>query len=248
MRPAYSVENSPRGALAVIIPLYNHGSTIASVVEKAFELRMPVIVVDDGSTDDGADHLRRFGNVDVLQHGSNRGKGAALMTGFQRALEKADWAITVDADGQHDPGDAIVLMRAIPKNTRPIVVGARQGMDEKNVPWTSVFGRHFSNFWIRLSGGPSISDTQSGFRIYPLPEIMNLGVMAGGYQFELEVLVKANRAGIPIMEAPVRVNYPPAGKRVSHFCPFIDFIRNAKTFTRLIAYRFLAGLFSTMKE
>ena len=161
MRSSRPVDKTPLGSFAVIIPLYNHGSTIASVVEKALELGMPVIVVDDGSTDDGLDRLSSFGNVDVLQHGSNRGKGAALMTGFQRALEKADWAITLDADGQHEPDDALVLMQAIPDTARrPIVVGARQGMEAGNVPWTSAFGRYFSNCWIRLSGGPSISDTQ----------------------------------------------------------------------------------------
>jgi len=241
--PSRIADSSPDGkrkGVAVIIPVYNHGSTVAAVVEKALALDLPIIVVDDGSTDAGADRLGSFDNVDVLQHASNRGKGAALITGFQRTTEMAEWAITLDADGQHDPGDALTLMQAIPDNTRPIVVGARQGMTDRNVPWTSSFGRKFSNFWIRLSGGPPVSDTQSGFRIYPLPETTDLKVKAGGYQFELEVLVKAHQSGIPVIEAPVRVTYAPGSQRVSHFRPFIDFMRNARTFTRLITCRLLA--------
>jgi glycosyltransferase involved in cell wall biosynthesis len=238
--PSRTADSNPKGAFAVVIPLYNHGSTVVSVVEKALELHLPVIVVDDGSSDGGAERLQPIDNVDVLQHASNRGKGAALMTGFRRAMETAEWAIALDADGQHDPGDALTMMQAIPDTARPIVVGARQGMSDRNVPWTSAFGRKFSNFWIRLSGGPPASDTQSGFRIYPLPETLDLKVKAGGYQFELEVLVKAHQSGISVIEAPVRVTYAPGTQRVSHFRPFVDFMRNARTFTRLITCRLLA--------
>lgn len=247
MRPSNpednSLETGSKGAFVFVIPLYNHGATAVSVVEKALELSLPVIVVDDGSTDGGGDRLRRFDNVEVLQHGSNQGKGAALMTGFLRAAETVDWAITLDADGQHDPGDARNLMQAISGAARPIVVGARQGMSDRNVPWTSAFGRKFSNFWIRLSGGPPVSDTQSGFRIYPLPETVDMQIKAGGYQFELEVLVKAHRSGFPVIEAPVSVTYAPGAQRVSHFRPFVDFMRNARTFTRLITCRLLGWPF-----
>ncbi len=249
MTPFIPTDSGPRrkptGVFAVIIPVYNHGSMVAIVVEKALALNLPIIVVDDGSTDAGIESLNRFDNVEVLHHGSNQGKGAAILTGFERAVGFADWAITMDADGQHDPEDAKTLMQALPDNTRPIMVGARQGMSASHIPWTSRFGREFSNFWIRLSGGPPISDTQSGFRIYPLLESMALKTKAGYYQFELEVLVKAHWSGIPIIEAPVKVTYAPGSSRVSHFRPFVDFMRNARTFARLIAHRFLIRPFST---
>ena len=237
-------DRGSQGAFAVIIPVYNHAPTVQPVVEKALDLHLPVIVVDDGSTDGGLDRLQCFENVEVLHHACNRGKGAALLTGFARAAEKAEWAITLDADGQHDPHDAQILRQAIPDAARPIVVGARQGMRGGNVPWTSSFGRKFSNFWIRLSGGPKVSDTQSGFRIYPLPETMEFNVKAGGYQIELEVLVRARWSGLPVIEAPVSVTYAPAGTRVSHFRPLVDFMRNARTFTRLIIHRLLIRPFS----
>ena len=156
------------------------------------------------------------------------------MTGFAAAVTVADWAITIDADGQHYPEDALKLIAAIPEGMRPIIVGAREGMIGEHVPWTSRFGRKFSNFWVWLSGGPALLDSQSGMRIYPLPQALYLGTKARRFQFEVEILVRAKRNGVPVIEVPVRVNYNPAGLRISHFRPFVDFLRNSSTFTRLI--------------
>ena len=107
---------------------------------------------------------------------------------------------------------------------RVIVVGNRQGMAGENVPWTSRFGRGFSNFWVWAAGGPWIADSQSGFRLYPLPEALQLGVRARRYQFEVEILVRARRSGIATVEVPVSVVYQPKGVRVSHFRPWRDFL------------------------
>ncbi len=82
-------------------------------------------------------------------------------------------------------------------------------------------------------------DSQSGFRIYPLPEILDLDVRSRRYQYEVEVLVKAYRDNIPVIEVPVNVTYDEPGKRISHFHPLVDFLRNFVTFSRLIAERIL---------
>lgn len=222
---------------AFVIPVYNHAGTVARVVQDALKLGCPVFVIDDGSTDDTFDKVKDIPGCHILRHAQNQGKGAAILTGCAAAKEAAGFAITVDADGQHDPEDAKNLIKAIPENTRPIVVGAREGMTGKHVPWTSSFGRKFSNFWVRASGGPAVSDSQSGFRIYPLPEALRLPTKARRFQFEVEILVQASRKGIPVVEAPVRVRYNPEGGRISHFRPFVDFLRNSSTFTRLIFTR-----------
>jgi hypothetical protein len=107
------------------------------------------------------------------------------------------------------------------------------------VPWTSRFGREFSNFWVRMSGGPSVADSQSGFRAYPLPECLHLDVRARRFQFEVEILVKASWSRLPVVEVPVRVSYTPGSHRISHFHPFYDFLRNTGLFSRLITYRIL---------
>lgn len=230
---------TPDGRFAILIPVYNHAGGIGPVIERARRLGLPIWVVDDGSTDDTAERLEAIGGITVTRHDENCGKGAALLTGFAALAGEADWAVTLDADGQHDPADVPSLIRAIPKGQRPIVIGRREGMVGEDVPWTSRFGRKFSNFWVRCAGGPDLSDTQSGMRIYPLPEAASLGVRARRFQFEVEILVRARWAGIPIVEAPVGVCYTPGMKRISHFRPFVDFCRNSATFTRLIFLRII---------
>jgi glycosyltransferase involved in cell wall biosynthesis len=200
---------------------------------------MPVIVVDDGSTDSTPNVLASLSDVTVIRHEKNQGKGASLLTGFTAALRLADWAITIDADGQHDPKDILSLIQSIPEGQRPLVIGKRVGMGDGNVPWTSRWGRRFANFWVWTSCGRWLSDSQSGFRVYPLPETLHLRTKARRYQFEVEVLVRAVWSGIPIIEAPVRALYGPPEERVSHFRPWLDFWRNTQTFASLIATRIL---------
>jgi glycosyltransferase involved in cell wall biosynthesis len=224
---------------AIVIPVYNHGAQVREVVEKCLQFRLPVVVVDDGSTDSTPDVLASISGLTVIRHQKNQGKGASLLTGFAAVLPFADWAVTLDADGQHDPEDILSLTRAFPAGQRSLVIGKRENMEHKNVPWTSRWGRRFGNFWVWASCGRWLSDSQSGFRVYPLPETLHLGTKAKRFQFEVEVLVRAVWRGIPIIEAPIHAIYLPPGERVSHFRPWLDFWRNARTFSRLIATRVL---------
>ena len=229
---------------AIIIPVYNHQQQVGEVIRQALQLGLPVFVIDDGSTDSTSKIINTISGINILHHSVNQGKGAALLTGFTAAREKnCDWAITIDGDGQHKPEDAPSLLQAVGGGKRCIVIGKRQGMEgKKNVPWTSRFGRKFSNFWVWVSGGPMLTDSQSGFRLYPLPEALELGVQARRYQFEVEILVKARQQGIETLEVPVQVVYQKKGARVSHFRPWLDFWRNSTTFSRLIIVRIL-GIF-----
>lgn len=221
--------------VALIIPVYNHGASLPEVIRQAQSLHLPMYVVDDGSTDGTAELLAALEGIIVLRHPVNRGKGAALLTGFAAAAATSDWALTIDADGQHCPADAVELLETARKQQkRVIVIGNRQGMHQEHVPWTSRFGRGFSNFWVWAAGGPYLADSQSGFRLYPLPEALHFAVKAQRYQFEVEVLVRARRQGIESIEVPVSVVYQPKGVRVSHFRPWVDFCRNSATFSQLI--------------
>jgi glycosyltransferase involved in cell wall biosynthesis len=237
---------------AIIIPVYNHEGRAADVIRKALSLGFPLFVIDDGSTDSSYEKIKDIPGITLIRHETNRGKGAAIKTGFSAAIHTADWAITIDADGQHDPDDVTDLIKAIPPGPvsggkRPIVIGVRGDMRAADVPWTSRFGRGFSNFWVWVSGGPRVRDSQSGFRIYPLPECARLAVKADRFQFEVELLAKAGWCGIPVTEAQVSVSYNPGTGRISHFRPFIDFMRNSRTFFRLIIQRMLIPRFIRKK-
>ncbi|MBS0013155.1 MAG: hypothetical protein KFF46_04215, partial [Desulfobacterales bacterium] len=121
---------------------------------------------------------------------------------------------------------------------RALIVGCRTGMDQPHIRYGSRMGRRFSNFWVWVCGGPKLSDSQSGFRAYPLPEALHWGAVCNRFDFEVEILVQARRCGVPVMEVPVGVHYLPADQRISHFRPGVDFLRNARVFTRLMGRRF----------
>ncbi len=115
-----------KGRFAFVIPVYNHAGSVAQVIQEALSLNFPVFVVDDGSTDTTYEQIKEIAGIQILRHQQNQGKGAAIMTGFAAAATVADWAITIDADGQHYPEDALKLMAAIPKGMRPIVCGSKR--------------------------------------------------------------------------------------------------------------------------
>jgi glycosyltransferase involved in cell wall biosynthesis len=248
MKKNVKAKENTKNRFAIIIPVFNHEEMIGSVIQDAKKLGYPVIVVDDGSTDSTYENIKKIKSITIMRHSENMGKGAAIVTGFREVANSADWAITIDGDGQHRPSDALNLIKAIRPGTRPIVIGMREKMFGSDVPWTSRFGRGFSNFWVKLSGGPGVKDTQSGFRIYPLPESLELRVKAMRYQFELESIVKAKWKRMPVIEAPISVSYSPGTRRVSHFRPFVDFMRNSNVFTRLIFARIFVPSFIRAKK
>ncbi|MFO7803141.1 MAG: glycosyltransferase family 2 protein, partial [Desulfovermiculus sp.] len=158
--------------IAVVIPLFNHRHTVRDVATRALQQGFSVYVVDDGSSDQGGEEVQDLPRVHVLRHGHNQGKGAAIITGLKAASAHCAWAVTVDADGQHSPEEIPQLLQAVPWGSRPLILGARTDMDGSDVPWTSRWGRSFSNFWVQRAGGPRVCDSQSGFRLYPLPEAL----------------------------------------------------------------------------
>jgi glycosyltransferase involved in cell wall biosynthesis len=175
----------------------------------------PLIVVDDGSSDRTAERAEQAGAV-VLRHPENRGKGAALRTGFARALAAGAGAVvSVDADGQHLPEEAARLARD-PAPREALVLAIRD-LARDGAPAANRFSNAFSNAFLSWFGGRPLHDTQCGLRRYPLPETLALGARADGYAYEAEVLLRAARLGKPIVEVPVRVFYPPEEERVSHF-------------------------------
>jgi len=174
-----------------------------------------LLVVDDGSTDGSGEVARGLG-VEVLVHPRNAGKGAALLTGFRWLAGRGFAAVvTVDADGQHRADDAVMLA-GHPAPPGAIVLGVRD-LVRDGAPKPNRFSNRFSNWWVSVFSGQRLSDTQCGLRRYPLPATLGLGAGGRGYDFESEILVRAARAGVPIVEVPVRVIYPPRDERVSHF-------------------------------
>ncbi|TRZ53825.1 DUF2062 domain-containing protein [bacterium] len=218
--------------ILIIIPLFNHAATVRNVVERALVTHDRVLVVDDGSTDGGGDTLRGL-PVIVLRHEVNRGKGAAIMTAAREAVRMGmTHIVTIDADGQHFPEEIPRILDVARQDPLSIVVGKRD-FDAADVPGSSRFGRAFSNFWLRVQTGCALGDAPSGFRVYPLTVLEGLDLRESHYSFEVEVLVKAAWAGVPLRDAGISVYYPPAKERISHFGIFRDNLRLSLLNTRL---------------
>src|SRR5690606_2946021 len=177
--------------------------------------------------------LAGYPELTVIHLPHNKGKGNALRIGFREAtVHGFDYAITIDSDGQHFPDDIPVFVRAIEAEGMALLIGDRN-MDREGIPGKSSFGNRFSNFWFRFETGIRLSDTQSGFRLYPLHELQNIRFYTTKFEFEIEVIVKAAWRGVPIRNVPVRVLYDP-DERVSHFRAFLDFTRISILCTLLV--------------
>ncbi len=203
------------------------------VVVRALHVCADVLVIDDGSNNGCSKEAIGGLPALFLRHEKNMGKGAAILTAAKEAKRLAmTHIITIDADGQHDPADFSKFIPVISEDPLAIVVGKRI-FDDRTVPFSSRFGRVFSNFWFKVQTGCSIKDTQSGFRAYPVVVLEWLKLHERRFSFEIEVLVKAAWAGVSLKEVDVSVHYPAPDKRISHFHLFSDNLALTVLNTRL---------------
>jgi glycosyltransferase involved in cell wall biosynthesis len=221
----------------VIVPTYNNATTLASTLNSILEYTDNIIVVDDGSTDTTPQILQQYESLMKIFVRKNRGKGYALRSAFFFAYSRGyRYAISIDSDGQHYASDLPVFLDTIKKNPDSLIVGARN-MTEAGAPGKSNFGLRFSNFWYNVCTGKKLPDTQSGYRLYPLDKLSEIRLYTRRFEFEVEVLVRAAWKGINTIPVPINVYYPPGDERISHFRPFIDFMRISilNTFLVLLA-------------
>jgi uncharacterized protein (DUF2062 family) len=215
-----------------VVPVYNNAATVREVALNCRKHLSHILVVDDGSTDTNVSELFTGTDINVVKHAANRGKGAALMTALDYVSSRdGAFMVTIDADGQHYPDDIPSFIENLEDSS--ILVGCRD-FTVADVPESSKFGRKFSNFWFRIETGLTASDTQSGFRAYPVKHLKQLTLSAHFYDWEVEVLVRSAWAGLSVRSIPIRVFYAPKGKRISHFRPLLDNVRLSLLHSRLI--------------
>jgi len=222
---------------AVVIPAYNEAATIRTVAERALAQCRDVIVVDDGSTDGTREALAAL-PVRLLRNEHNQGKAAALWRGAEAARELgAEWVVTLDGDGQHAPEDIPRLMDAARQHPGHIVIGARQA-DRSNTPRARYNANRVAAFWISWACGQNLSDSQSGFRVYPTGLFQELAVPHGrarSFVFESEILIEAARHGHLCTLVPIAAVYHQS-VRASHFRPVLDIVR----ITRMVAWKLMS--------
>lgn len=221
------------------IPVFNNKNTVRDIVTGCAALMKNVVVIDDGSTDTNVASLLADMNIVVLKHEKNLGKGRAILTA-SRYIEAHGgmYMITIDADGQHFPGDIEKFLPFIQENEPGIIIGCRNFTSE-TIPRKSRFGRKFANFWLRVETGVYIDDCQSGFRCYPVRYLNQMKFKGAHYDFEAEVLAKAVWAGLQLKTVEIDVHYPKPEDRVSSFRPFMDNVRISLVHSMLVGRRLL---------
>lgn len=219
-----------------VLPTFNNARTLAVVIGEVLKTGVPVIVVDDGCTDATRDVLDQFqGEIRVVRHAKNRGKAAALRTGFVAARDAGfTHAIVVDTDGQLDPLQIPQFVACAQKHPEALILGVRDDR-KQDYPSGSRTGRRVSNLLVWIESGLKISDSQCGFRVYPLDFITAVKCPASRFGFETEILTRAGWSGCKSIEIPVSCTYSPAGGRISHFRPWVDSFRAVFMHARLIA-------------
>jgi glycosyltransferase involved in cell wall biosynthesis len=210
-----------------VIPAFEPGEELLSVVGALANLKpeLKIIVIDDGSQSDTAiDVFRRLGefpNCQLLEHDQNRGKGAALKSGFKEIMKQGSTGglvVTADADGQHLAADIIKVMEEGIR-TSAAVLGVRN--ISMPMPLRSFVGNSITKRLMRLVLGINVTDSQSGLRAFPLTMLQRLIDTPGdGYDYEMRQLTDTPSFG-QLAEVSIQKVYEP-GNPTSHFHPLFD--------------------------
>ncbi len=204
---------------AVLIPALNAAQTLGQVLYGLQPLVgvAGIVVVDDGSSDETAAIAKAAGVV-VLTHGLNRGKGAALRTGFEYVLSSSshDAVITMDADLQHDPNDVPRFLAAWASGDSDLILGYRQRIGS-GMPIHRAISNAITSALVSARTGVKIRDSQSGFRLIARSVLASIEVQSDGYEAETEILIKAARKGFRIRGVPIATIYSGAPSHMTHW-------------------------------
>ncbi len=215
----------PSATRLVLIPSYNPGPKVYETVAAALQHWAPVWVIVDGSTDGTAEGLadmaRRNTGLRIITETRNRGKGAAVLLGLDRAqAEGYTHVLCMDSDGQHPAGLIPTFMEASQSNPDAMILGLP--VFASDAPRVRVYGRRLSNACVNLETcGRHIGDSLFGFRIYPIKPLFR--IMAARrtmrrFDFDPEAAVRLFWAGVPAVNIEAPVRYPgKAEGGVSHF-------------------------------
>ncbi|MDE8555444.1 glycosyltransferase family 2 protein [Pantoea vagans] len=220
----------------VVIPCYNHGAMMASVMARLAPFNLPVIVVDDGS--DAATQLQlatlRAPQLSLLRLDSNQGKGVAVIYGLQAAAARGfTHAVQLDADGQHQVEDLPLMLAEAAHYPEALISG--QPRYDDSVPKSRLYGRYITHFWVWIETlSLSIRDSMCGFRVYPLAATLALcdrRAIGQRMDFDTEIMVRLYWQGTRSRFIPTCVTYPASG--LSHFDALYDNLRISWMHTRL---------------
>lgn len=231
----------------LIIPAYQPNKKLLALVESIRQNSdLPILIVNDGSSQACSplfDKLNQLPDVSVIAHAINLGKGQALKTAFNHVLThfpKSQGVITADADGQHLVKDILQVADMFRYKPDHLILGARSFCHK--VPWKSRFGNNLTKIIFHLLIGQSLKDTQTGLRAIPKAFLKQcLKTQSNGYEFELDMLIKASKQNVKIHEVEIETVYNDNNKG-THFNPIIDSFKIYFVFLRFLVFAMICGL------
>ena len=198
--------------VCVVIPAYNESSVIKDVVKdihatlKKTDMEYEVIVVNDGSKDDTTKQAQA-GGATVIDHILNSGAGGATATGLSYAHQNNfDFAVTMDADGQHLSEDVVNGLHLAKKGDVDLLIGSRL-IDTTGMSRVKVLGNKGLSFVTGILFGVNVTDSQSGLRIFSKKTLSQLRWKTSGYEFCSEMLWRAKQLRLSISEYPIKAVY-----------------------------------------
>jgi glycosyltransferase involved in cell wall biosynthesis len=193
----------------VCIPAFNEAKNIAEVIMKSKKYADGIIVYDDGSTDDTYEIAKSAG-ASVIRNPENKGYGVAIRSLFQAAKEQdADFMVTLDSDGQHNPDQIPQLMEPLLKQRFDLVIGSRflNSNDKEKVPRYRSFGIKTITKLTQAASYGGITDSQSGFRAYNRNALSKINLFEDGMTVSIEILLRAKEKNLLATEVPITINY-----------------------------------------
>lgn len=232
---------------AVVIPAFNPGEIVLSVMSSLETFVDRIVLVDDGSNAENKKYLSSFKHnerVTLISLPENRGKGYALIAGMKEAIAHSpDYIITIDSDGQHDPEEIPKFREFLRTTAAPpdLLIGTRDEIDR--MPLRSKVGNVFTSHLFNLVFGRKIVDTQSGFRVFSLGFARELveTIKPGRYETEMRMLIHAVRSRRRILEMKIATIYLEENAN-SKFRPLNDSLRVLAVFSRYAAVAFTSFL------
>jgi len=219
-----NIESDEQLRLCVLIPAYNEEKTIGAVIKGSKQYVNDVIVVDDGSNDNTGAAAREAGAV-VITQDVNRGKGAALKTGFDYILaDKWDALIIVDADGQHDWNEIPKIIETTKKENSGITIGSRMS-NIKKMPVLRKAINLLTSWIITKLAGQYVPDSQCGFRLIRSNLLREINLSTDNFEMESEMIIIAARKGYRISFVPIRTIYLEGRDRVGPGRDTLKFIK-----------------------
>jgi glycosyltransferase involved in cell wall biosynthesis len=212
---------------SVLVPAYNAGTSLVELIARLHRSvgKIQVIIVDDGSTDNTAEVAHAVGAI-VLRHEKNRGKGAALRTGFDfiKKQTNVEFIFTIDADLQHQPEDIQKFFSTQQQTDADIVIGWRKRTGTK-MPVHRIISNTLTSALVGIKTGKKIKDSQCGFRLLRKRVLEHIQLESSGYEAETEFLIKAAQLEFKIEFVPVQTIYGKEKSYMTHWITTMNFIK-----------------------